>query len=193
MTKGAGMLAPTSARPRLRAHVCAPPSADYRPSMQSAAQPWCDPFAICLPRRSADRSRCHGRTCRAPQLERLDDERELVDPRLGEVLEHEILKEMDAVDCQRDIVDRQIDCLVGIGRDFDRPVIRTKQHRVLLDQPLGRSHADARAAARVELVVDAPVPARSRIDGYGVTGLLPYVLLVHRLFQFVYGALVANA
>src|SRR5262245_8573954 len=82
--------------------------------------------------RSADRNRRHRRTGRTLQLQRLHDERELVGPRLGEVLEHEILKQMDTIDSKSDIVDRQTDRLVRIGRDLDRPVICAKQHRVLL-------------------------------------------------------------
>ena len=52
-----------------------------------------------------------------------------------------------------------------------------KQHRVLLDQPLGRSHADARTAARVELIVDAPVLAPSGLNEHGITRLLPTAAL----------------
>src|SRR6516165_5370560 len=45
--------------------------------------------------RSADRSRRYGRTGGPLQLQRLHDERELVGARLGEVLEHEVLEQMD--------------------------------------------------------------------------------------------------
>ena len=64
---------------------------------------------------------------------------------------------MDTVDSKRDVLDRETDRLVRIGGDLDRLVVRAKKHRVLLDQPLRRSHADARTAARVELIIDAPV------------------------------------
>src|SRR5262245_17601447 len=49
--------------------------------------------------------------------------------------------------------------------------------------PLGRSHADARTAARIELVIDAPVLAPSRINEHGITLLQAYSLLLQRLFQ----------
>jgi hypothetical protein len=32
---------------------------------------------------------------------------------------------------------------IRIGSDLDRPVVTAKQHRILLDQPLGRSHTNA--------------------------------------------------
>src|SRR5215472_1630943 len=142
--------------------------------------------------RSADRSRRYGRTGRPLQLQRLHDERELVGARLGEVLEHEVLEQMDTVDGKRDVVDRQIDRLVRIGGDFHRPVVRTKQHRVLLDQPLGRSHADSRTAARVEFVVDAPVLTPSGVNEHGITRLQAYPLLLQRLLQVGYGNLVVD-
>src|SRR5262249_5545896 len=56
--------------------------------------------------RSADRSWRYGRTGRPLQLQRLHDDRELADARLGEVLEHEVLEQMDTVDGKRDVVDR---------------------------------------------------------------------------------------
>src|SRR6516164_2004221 len=142
--------------------------------------------------RSADRSRRYGRTGGPLQLQRLHDERELVGARLGEVLEHEVLEQMDTVDGKRDVVDRQIDRLVRIGGDFHRPVVRTKQHRVLLDQPLGRSHADSRTAARVELVVDAPVLAPSGVNEHGITRLQACPLLLQRLLQVGCGNLVVD-
>src|SRR5262245_59617673 len=90
---------------------------------------------------------------------------------------------MDPVDRERDVVDRLIDRLVWIGRDFDRKVVGAKQHRVLLDQPLGRGYADARTAARVELVVEAPVLAPSGVDEHRVTRLQAYALLLQGLLQ----------
>src|SRR6516165_4295402 len=142
--------------------------------------------------RSADRSRRYGRTGRPLQLQRLHDERELVDARLGEVLEHEVLEQMDTVDGKRDVVDRQIDCLVRIGGDLHWPVVRAKQHRVLLDQPLGRSHADPRTAARVELIVDAPVLTPSGVNEDGIARLQAYSLLLQGLLQVGYGNLVVD-
>jgi hypothetical protein len=89
-------------------------------------------------------------------------------------------------------VNRQIDRLVRIGRDLHRPVVRTEQHRVLLDQPLGRSHADAGTAARVELVVDAPMLAPSGVDEHGIARLQACPLLLQRLLQIGDGNLIVD-
>ena len=43
---------------------------------------------------------------------------------------------------QRELVHRQIERLVGIGRDLDREIVGTQQHRILGDQPLRRLHAE---------------------------------------------------
>jgi hypothetical protein len=132
------------------------------------------------------------RAGRTSQLQRLHYERELVDVCLGEVLEHEVLKQMDTVDSECDVVDRQTDRLIRIGRDLDRPVVGTKQHRVLLDQPLGRSHADARTAARVEPIIDTPVLTPSRVNEHGITRLQAYSLLLQGLLQIGYSNLVVD-
>jgi len=88
---------------------------------------------------------------------------------------------MYAVDSERDVVDRQTYCLIGIGSYLDRPVVAAQQHRIALDQPFGRSHTNTRTAACVELIVDAPVLAPASIDEDSVTRLQTYALLLQGL------------
>jgi hypothetical protein len=56
--------------------------------------------------RSVDRDRRDGRSRGALELERLDDEGELVDAGRGQLVQLHPLHEMDAVDRQHDLVDR---------------------------------------------------------------------------------------
>jgi hypothetical protein len=48
---------------------------------------------------------------------------ELVDTCLGEVLQHEVLEQMNAIDGECDVVDRQTDRFIRIGSDLDRRVV----------------------------------------------------------------------
>src|SRR5262249_32112483 len=60
-----------------------------------------------------------GRAAEALRLERLHDEGELVDLLGRQLVELEVLQQVDTVDHQHDLVDRQRDLRVWVGRDLD--------------------------------------------------------------------------
>jgi hypothetical protein len=82
-------------------------------------------------------------------LERLHDERELVDPLGRKFVEFHVLEQMHAVNDQGDLMHRE----AGVGRlggcYLHRPVVGTQQERLLLDEPLGRGDADPGAGLEV--------------------------------------------
>src|SRR5229473_2113267 len=91
------------------------------------------------------RDRRNRRACGAPDFEHRHNERELLRVLCYQLIELEVFEQMNAVHYQRDLVDRQRDQWIGIGRDLDRPIIGAKQHRILRNEPLRRLHPDAGA------------------------------------------------
>ena len=64
-----------------------------------------------------DRDRRHGRSRRALDLQRLDDERELVHLLAGQLVELQVLEQMNAMDDERDLMHRVVQIRIGVGRD----------------------------------------------------------------------------
>src|SRR5262245_57998146 len=70
----------------------------------------------------SDRDRSDGGSRRALNLERLQNERELVNPLRRHFIKFQILEKMNAVDDEHDLMDRQRDLRVGVWIDLDRGV-----------------------------------------------------------------------
>ena len=88
------------------------------------------------PPRLADGDGRHGGARAALDLQRLHHEGELLDALGRELVQLQVLEDVDAVHHQHDLVDRQRKVRVGVGRNFDRPVVGADQQRILLGQPL---------------------------------------------------------
>src|SRR5262249_57066310 len=97
------------------------------------------PHPPCLP----PRNWCTRGAGAALDFQRLHDEGELVDALTRQLVELEILEQMNAVHDQRDLMHRQRNLWVRVGRHLDRPVVGAEQHRVLRTQPLGGRRSDA--------------------------------------------------
>src|SRR5436190_11612035 len=83
---------------------------------------------------------CHGRNSgsrRAFQFQRLQDKREFVHAFCREFIQLQAFQYMDAVDREKNLVHRRTDFGIGIRIHFNRPVVRTDKHRVLLRKPFG--------------------------------------------------------
>src|SRR2546426_14316 len=129
----------------------------------------------------SDRRWRHRRAREAAHLQRLHDERELVDLLGCQLVQLQIFEQMDAVHHEHDLVDGQRDLLVGVRRHLDWPVVGADQHRVLLGQPLGSGNPDAGARLRVAGVVFRPQLAPARVDDDGVALLERHALFLERL------------
>src|SRR5262245_27968323 len=92
----------------------------------------------------ADRDRGDGGTGGTHQLQRLDDERELVDALGGKLVEPEVLEQEDPVDHQGDLVDRIRQLRIGTGGYVDRRGVGANQHRILTRKPLRPGDVHAR-------------------------------------------------
>ncbi len=100
---------------------------------------------------------------------------------------------MDAVYGQKDLVHRQAEVLVRVGRDFHRPVVGADEQRILLREPFGRSHAHARRRfheARVVLPVEL---APAGVDDDGVSRQNLQLLPLERLLQIGHRDLIGVA
>src|SRR3984893_13982523 len=129
----------------------------------------------------------------ALDFQRLHDEGELVDLFGRQVIELEVFEQMHAVHHQRDLMHRQRNLRIGVGRHLDRPVVGAEQYGILGHQPLGGLHTDARARLDETGIVLAPQLAPAGIDDDGVPRLQRDVLLLQRALEILDRDLVSVA
>src|SRR5262249_2865122 len=117
--------------------------------MSGEGRAWRPNTAIASPHRDGR----DGGAGSALYFQRLHDEGELVGALGHELVELEVFQKVHAVHHERDLVHRERELWIGIGRDLHRPVVGAEQHRVLADEPGRGLHADAGAGFHVARIV----------------------------------------
>src|SRR5438034_815996 len=101
---------------------------------------------------------------------------EFVDAFCREFVQFETFEYVDAVDGQKNLVNRRADFGIGIRVHFHGPVVGTNEHRVLFRKPFGSGNADAGVCFSVTEIILAPQLAPARIDDDRIAGLKREIL-----------------